>query len=148
MEVFTPARPEPFFAEQFDRLDDDYYVTRTDRRTMFSFRVPPVEPEMVDDHLKGTMTLGEFRTAYQNFEVSKNITVPVLVELSEFDTYFYNPQTEEDYSRALKEAIRRNPSNFTHAPLFKNAGHNLTQHPNAHEHYQVMYEWMKANNLA
>lgn len=148
MSVFQRAKDDPRMADRKDAIDDDYYCHRPELRSSLFFRVPPVEAEMVeiDAQLQDTMTLGEMRTCYLGFEESKNIKVPVLVELGEFDYYYMNG-SEETIDGAYAEAKKRNPPNFSHAPLFRNAGHNLTQHPNAHEHYEAIKDWMEQQDF-
>jgi pimeloyl-ACP methyl ester carboxylesterase len=146
---YHPARTDPHLADRAHLYDDDYHATSPESRVERYLRIPPAEPQMAQDDLRipGTMTTGEMETAWLGFEGAKDMKGPVLVEVGEYDGIFYNPKTETNAQRSWDKAVRLSPPNFTTAPLFKDTSHNLAQHPNAHESYEVMLTWMRDNKL-
>jgi alpha-beta hydrolase superfamily lysophospholipase len=140
-----PAREEPLLNDYTDRYDSDYFAMRANWRPRMNFYVPSTDPRIIemDEVQQGTMTTGEIETKGTAADSAIRLTVPVLVLLGQFDALFHNPELEADMSNAYAQAIARAPANFTVAPLIKNAGHNLAQHPNAHESFAILADWLQ-----
>jgi pimeloyl-ACP methyl ester carboxylesterase len=151
--MFQPVSKEPLLESKSHRYDEYYYSMPLASRLRMFFHVPAVEREVIDLDLslQGTQTLGESQTCGMAYDSVIRMPGPVLVEMGEFDAFFMGSETNgfndanlvRDASRAHAEAIAKAPANFTVADMFKDCGHNLTQHPNAHESYEAMAKWIR-----
>lgn len=150
--MFRPVSEEPLFDLRSGQYDEDYYCMPLSTRKRMFFHIPSVEQEIIDldFNTQGTQTLGESQSCGMAYDSILRMQGPVLVEMGEFDTFFMGSETTgfkdanlvRDASRAHAEAIAKAPANFTVADMFKNCGHNLAQHPNAHQSYEVMVKWI------
>jgi pimeloyl-ACP methyl ester carboxylesterase len=145
LRLAQPVANDPNFADRLGEYDDGYYSWSADRRQKTFFRIPPAEDGVVaeDARVVGTMTAGENRTLGRAADAAGSVTdCPVLVQLGQYDRLFYNARVDPDTSSIFQKAVAAASPNFTFAPLVPDAGHNLTQHPNAPATYAQMAAWV------
>jgi pimeloyl-ACP methyl ester carboxylesterase len=143
------ARTDPLLADRAHLYDDDYHATPVEGRVERYMCLPPVHPQMAKDDMAipGTMTTGEMETCWIASNAIESLAGPVLVQVGEYDGIFFNPKVEKNAQRAWEYSVANTPPNFTTAPLFKDTSHNLAQHPNAHDGYEIMLTWLRDNRL-
>ncbi|MEH1847954.1 MAG: alpha/beta fold hydrolase [Nostoc sp.] len=136
-----PAQQDLHFADQ--NLPGVYLTTFPGKRSIF-YSTPNTDPEVIalDELTKETITLPEaqeFPLLVADFNNARNIRVPVLIVMGQFDKIFCQAQCPE----AQAEPTYYQSSPKVEVKVLKNVGHDLNLHRNATALFTTVIDWSK-----
>ena len=142
--MYVPAAEDAVLGGRAAMGDREYQTLRPEFRAAVFFRVPPADPALIvlDETLKDTQANGQWATYGDAAEACGRLRCPTLVVNGQYDAFHFKPETEDDITPALERAKAIATSNYTFAPMVKNMGHNLNQHPGAREVYRTIGDWV------
>jgi pimeloyl-ACP methyl ester carboxylesterase len=144
--VYVPASTDAVLRDRPEMADTEYQTILPQFRIPLFYRVPPADPSfiVVDETLKNTQANGQWATYGDAAEACGKLRCPTLVVNGQYDAFHFNPETENDITPAIERAKAQASANYTFAPLVKDMGHNLNQHPDAHSVYATIADWIAA----
>lgn len=143
--MYIPAADDAVLGGRPGLDDREYQTLLPEFRVAVFFRVPPAEPALIvlDETLKDAQTNGQWATYGDATEACGQLRCPTLVVNGQYDAFHFNPATEDDITPAFERAKAIATPNYTFAPLVKDMGHNLNQHPGARQVYRTIGDWLE-----
>jgi pimeloyl-ACP methyl ester carboxylesterase len=142
-EVYVPASADAVLRGRPGMADPGYQTIPPQFRVPMFYRVPPADPALivVDETLKDTQANGQWATYGDAAEACGKLQCPALVIVGEHDVCQFSA-TGDDVTVTLERAKTSATANYTFAPVIKDMGHNLNQHPGAHDVYRTIADWI------
>jgi pimeloyl-ACP methyl ester carboxylesterase len=142
-EIYVPASADAVLRGRPGMADPAYQTIPPQFRVPMFYHVPPADPALivVDETLKDTQANGQWATYGDAAEACGKLQCPTLVVVGEYDACQFSA-TENDVTATMELAKASAAANYTFAPVVKNMGHNLNQHPGAHDVYRTIADWI------
>ncbi|MDZ8187110.1 MAG: alpha/beta hydrolase [Nostoc sp. ChiSLP02] len=138
-----PAQSDPNFKN--DNLPINYLTTLPGTRGQLLYNQSNADRKVIkkDEALKQTLTTGEAQTFFPavTSDISKNITVPVLLVIGQKDNFFCSDTVCTQENVAAFEKQFYSPKTQLQVYIMQNAGHSVNLHLNASEWYKVAGKW-------
>jgi pimeloyl-ACP methyl ester carboxylesterase len=138
---FYPASLDPVLAGR--GLTEGYLTARPGHRADLFYH-PPFDPHVValDEQIKETVTTGELSNPFVWLQPSRDIHVPVLVIVGDYDRVFCGLPTCSASNTFANEASFYAPDACLETVAIPDAGNDLNLHPNAQVSYGAVLDWI------
>lgn len=121
----------------------NYFTTKMGTRGRLFYYAQNTDPAVIerDEILKQTITYAENTTVGPTLPISKQIDVPTLITVGNFDFLFCTPPSCTETHSLDGETAEFGTGACAELVIVPNAGHNLNLHRNAQDYFATVREW-------